>query len=602
MRWSFVCSAAAVTPFCATAAALANPPLTTVALQGTSGPYGPGVSGATFSDLRRPVVNSSGAVAFMGTMAGTTTATRHGLWVAATPGGALNMFAREGDAAGGVGPGVTYLSLIDSTVNIADNGLLAFYGAITGDGVTSANSSGLFIGFPAAVQMAVRSGDQAPGTTAGATFTATSSLTPALTSFGTTAFRQWLTGTGVTPVNDNGLWLGGAGALQLVAREGNSAPGFAATIKYGGINGPSLNEAGACVFHSSLTGPGSPGSAIFRRTSPTAATQSVVSPGSAIAGGGGLTIAAFGTSGIGEPKIDAGNNIIVDVTLAGPGVTTANDSAIVCIVGGSGLPVIWAREGDHVPGLAAGVVFTSNPLIYACDKDAADGRAVFRWNVTGPGITTSPPNNITICSVIAGQVGLIARSYSPAPGLPAGSNFAQTFTSPVINAQGQVAFRASATGPDGINGSTFGIWCGSAGHLTLVAKNGDSIFCGDGVTRTVTGLTFFPSSTGEESTKATGLGDNGWLTFRADFTGLPFGVFVTRVITPDGRADIGGPGGLSGPDGRRDNNDFIVFIDDFFAARNSADIGGPGGVEPGDGHFDNNDFVVFIDQFFTGTP
>ncbi|MFT3684137.1 MAG: GC-type dockerin domain-anchored protein [Phycisphaerales bacterium] len=65
-------------------------------------------------------------------------------------------------------------------------------------------------------------------------------------------------------------------------------------------------------------------------------------------------------------------------------------------------------------------------------------------------------------------------------------------------------------------------------------------------------------------------------------------------------ADIGGQGGIAGPDGFYDNNDFIVFIDRFFARDPIADVGRQGGLEGSDGNFDNNDFIAFISQFFQG--
>jgi hypothetical protein len=67
-------------------------------------------------------------------------------------------------------------------------------------------------------------------------------------------------------------------------------------------------------------------------------------------------------------------------------------------------------------------------------------------------------------------------------------------------------------------------------------------------------------------------------------------------------ADLGSTGGASSPDNLLDNNDFIVFIDRFFAMDAVADVGGEGGVSVGDGLFDNNDFIVFIEQFFLGCP
>jgi hypothetical protein len=63
-------------------------------------------------------------------------------------------------------------------------------------------------------------------------------------------------------------------------------------------------------------------------------------------------------------------------------------------------------------------------------------------------------------------------------------------------------------------------------------------------------------------------------------------------------ADLGIQGGLPGRDGVHDNNDFIVFINYFFAMDARADLGRQGGLFGPDGLFNNNDFIVFIDQFF----
>ena len=65
-------------------------------------------------------------------------------------------------------------------------------------------------------------------------------------------------------------------------------------------------------------------------------------------------------------------------------------------------------------------------------------------------------------------------------------------------------------------------------------------------------------------------------------------------------ADVGSAGGEQGADGLLDNNDFIVFIDLFFALDPLADRGSAGAEYGADGLFDNNDFIVFIDQFFSG--
>ncbi|MFT3686909.1 MAG: GC-type dockerin domain-anchored protein [Phycisphaerales bacterium] len=67
-------------------------------------------------------------------------------------------------------------------------------------------------------------------------------------------------------------------------------------------------------------------------------------------------------------------------------------------------------------------------------------------------------------------------------------------------------------------------------------------------------------------------------------------------------ADLGMQGGLPGSDHALDNNDFIAFINYFFAANAMADMGVQGGLAGHDGHFDNNDFIAFINAFFAGCP
>ncbi|HZW07520.1 MAG TPA: GC-type dockerin domain-anchored protein, partial [Phycisphaerales bacterium] len=67
-----------------------------------------------------------------------------------------------------------------------------------------------------------------------------------------------------------------------------------------------------------------------------------------------------------------------------------------------------------------------------------------------------------------------------------------------------------------------------------------------------------------------------------------------------GASDIGSTGGTDGGDGQLNNNDFVVFIDRFFAGDPRADVGVTGGLPGRDQAFNNNDFVVFIDQFFDG--
>jgi putative intracellular protease/amidase len=95
---------------------------------------------------------------------------------------------------------------------------------------------------------------------------------------------------------------------------------------------------------------------------------------------------------------------------------------------------------------------------------------------------------------------------------------------------------------------------------------------------------------------------NGWF---ATSTGASTGGITLEIRTnlPPAAcspADLGMAGGLSGGDGVLDNNDFIAFINHFFAQDPIADMGIAGGLPGADSVWDNNDFIAFINQFFAG--
>jgi hypothetical protein len=77
---------------------------------------------------------------------------------------------------------------------------------------------------------------------------------------------------------------------------------------------------------------------------------------------------------------------------------------------------------------------------------------------------------------------------------------------------------------------------------------------------------------------------------------------IMKIVPRSRAADIGRAGGLVGPDGELDNNDFVVFINWFFSADTRCDVGSQGGHVGGDGVFDNNDLIVYINMFFQQNP
>ncbi|MDP1660971.1 MAG: GC-type dockerin domain-anchored protein [Phycisphaerales bacterium] len=141
-------------------------------------------------------------------------------------------------------------------------------------------------------------------------------------------------------------------------------------------------------------------------------------------------------------------------------------------------------------------------------------------------------------------------------------------------------------------------------HLSWTAVPGVtaySIWRSDDANR----LNAFPIATANGTTYIDDSADAGhvytyWL--RVSQNGNP----AIDIAGPEGgsrspcKADLGKQGGVPGFNGLLDNNDFIVFVNYYFAADVRADFASQGGLAPGDGLINNNDFIGFIDAFFAG--
>jgi hypothetical protein len=142
-----------------------------------------------------------------------------------SPGFGNQLLVREGDQAPGAPAGALYGAPTISQ-GFGGTGQTAFGCQMTG-AVTTADDTALFLGGVGNVQMVVREGDQAPGLPA-CVLMGTPNFNNCYSDYqgGSVVFYCTLTGTGVTPFNDTSLWLGRPGNLQMIAREGDAAPGF----------------------------------------------------------------------------------------------------------------------------------------------------------------------------------------------------------------------------------------------------------------------------------------------------------------------------------------------------------------------------------------
>jgi hypothetical protein len=443
-----------------------------------------------------------------------------GIWSEAS--GTLELVARRGDEAPGLGSGVTFANLGNAW--ISDSGHVGFDAHIQGTGVTVANDRGLWTDREGSLAQVVREGSPAPGMP-GVVF----ADGPYATVFNGDKFVFFQFVAGPTIGIPMSLWSEGSGELSLVAR--NGAPDPATGDPFGMTNhdweGHKLNSAGQLAFSEGM-GAGSNQKIWF---------DNAGSSLSLIAGTGGVapgTGAGITFNRLYSPILNDVGKVAFRASLTGTGITTANDIGIWSGEGGN--LTLRVREGQQAPGLPAGINF-SELQEYPMFNDA--GYLGFTGRVTGSGITSS--NNSGIWSDASGSLTLIARAGDPAPGLGPDMTFGQ-FNIPMgMNDSGQLAFYSllnnAATPTVGVGS----IWAQNLnGDLQLIVRTGAQMDVDDGPgvdLRTINALYF------------NSINDVGQVAFAAHFSDGLQGFFVSNAVTS---ADFD-------HDGDVDGRDFLVW-------------------------------------------
>ena len=316
--------------------------LRTVVLSGTSAPGTS--SGVDFIGFGIPVLNDAGLTAFIGQGVGS-----KGIWSEGA-GSGLALVALSGNVAPGTSDGVEFTNLATPVLN--DVGQTAFRGFLTGPGVDNENRAGIWSsGGENGLDLIARSGNEAPGTSGGVSFSSSPFSAPVLNNAGQTAFGGRLTGTaGVNDTNDRGIWSeGGGNGLVLVARSGNVAPGTSGG-NFLSFGNPVLNDAGQSAFWGFITGTG-----VNNSNSRGIWSEGVGSGLALVARSGNM---APGTSsGVNffnfkSPTLNDDGQTAFFGFLAGTGVDDSSDRGIWSEGGGSGLALV-ARSGNAAPGTSA---------------------------------------------------------------------------------------------------------------------------------------------------------------------------------------------------------------------------------------------------------
>jgi len=225
--------------------------------------------GATFLDGEVPSVgglgfNDLGWVAFSAWFEGPLVDETNGLgFFVGTPDD-LRLAVRLGSQALGMEKGVYFTSFLFEGIDINANGNVAFVGYVDGPSIDETNGIGVWAGpreTPELVHQ-LRTGEQAPGTSAGTVFTGF--LVPQLNNRSELLALGYVDGDDVDATNDQGFWYGPRQDVDLLLRDGQQAPELAEGILVTCDNGEysstlyrpeiSMNDRGDMVMVAPLVG------------------------------------------------------------------------------------------------------------------------------------------------------------------------------------------------------------------------------------------------------------------------------------------------------------------------------------------------------------
>ena len=475
------------------------------------------INGVTFTGFSPPSLNASGQTAFIAGLAGDVVNLTNNSGVYSGDSGILTQVARRGDQVPGADIGVVFNFF--NLPTLTDSGQTGFTASLTGTGVDYNNDNGIYRGGSGTVTEIAREGSQVPGASNGVMFAFTGFNPPVFNESGQVAFITSLTGNEVTADNDTAIYRDNAsGILSLVAREGGLPSNADDGVVFTSFQTPMLNASGQITFRATITPDvsGVSDQGIYSESS--GSLTSFVLAGDQVPGLADdvvfndfnfpIPLNSLGQTAFLSSFLDLGGNL---------------DNRRGIFSGGSGSLSLIAREGDEAPGDADGAMFTNFGFPVFNDS----GHTAFVGFLFGPEVDF---NTGAIYSDASGSLVEIARENTPVPG--AGSVVFDSFSRPVLNTSGQIAFASSVTG----SGYSFsnGIYATDLdGQLVEIARTGELFDVNDDPLvddlREINSLSFF-ANIGDGNGGASPFNDRGQLAFGATFTDGTSGVFISNLV------------------------------------------------------------------------
>lgn len=291
--------------------------------------------------------------------------------------GSLTLIAQEGNQLPDLPNGVELGSLHGRVPGISDTGHMVFEGYLRGPGINFLNDEAIYSYDPAGgLKVVARQDGSAVGAGSNASYASFGRLF--LGDNGTFGFIAELSGSEIDFTNNLALYRDMGHGLQVVARSGDTAPGFVGDVMLGGQMAPSKPDAnGHIAFATLLQGEdiSTTEQRVLYRESSHGEFEVIAQSGTQAPDvDAGIEIFAFS----GAPKAIGEGHTLFLAELAGASVDSTNDRALYRrLLGGS--TELIAVEGGPAP-VSADATFTNLQAGYAAnDRGQASFIGHFRY-------------------------------------------------------------------------------------------------------------------------------------------------------------------------------------------------------------------------------
>jgi len=501
--------------------------------------------GVTWGALNTPSVALDGRVAFSGSLVGVPAVNNLGIF-SGTNAANTNLYIQSGTQAPGGPVGATMdlngasNGLQTASAKINADGVISYVSLMTGGGtVANVNNWGVFSGtVSGGFGMFARRGGVIPGT-GGATHSTAFSTSVAgipINGSGVGYFGGGLAGGDVVGTTNNDALFGGtAGSINIIARRGGAAPGVAGGT-FGSLTNPvpiMSNSGGQVLFGNTLNATGgvtTANDATLYRYTPGVGSELVAREGDAAPGTAGAT---YSTSfNLFTHNFNNAGQAAFSTTLVGGDVVGTTNNSAIYVATPAGASLAW-RKGSAAPGTDGNFV-SANAFDLSFDNA---GRIASTFTIGGGTVTTA--NDSGLWYGAPGALNLIAREGGVVPTLNATFNFISNIRS---NDIGQLVFTSSMLSVDtNLNAKTVLMAYDPTLGMFPLIYTGEQIEVSPGVFKTVSSFTLAGASNSDGGNLA--LSDSGWLTVKIS-TADTTDVIVQYAIPAPGAISLLGVAGL----------------------------------------------------------